>query len=223
MGGKDGGGSRGSPVFGGEENALSWRERSRQTGGCPVNEFLVKCISGCRKTRILPKPPTCSDKTRAVSLLQRGCRQTQQRFPFVIARGHCFHRGCCARGADPGHDSTGRARETEPSEKLLLLMKCPRRHGCRAPACSGTTWRSGAPGGAVRSIDCRAMARTEVRGPILGSPVRLVLWKVTDLLLMLRLGVQMCLLLVFNLRGAPASCPCLDSSADRFYCIWTPS
>lgn len=53
------------------------------------------------------------------------------------------------------------------------------------------------------------MARTEVRGPILGSPVRLVLWKVTDLLLMLRLGVQMCLLLLFNLRGAPASCPVL--------------
>lgn len=62
----------------------------------------------------------------------------------------------------------------EQLEKLLLLLKCPHKHGCSGPARFVATWRLGAPGGAIKPIYCRAMARTEVQGLVLGSPMRLV-------------------------------------------------
>lgn len=73
--GQRGGGS-GSLVFSWEEKATSWRGWSRQEGRCSINEFLVKCTSGCQRMEILSGTPTCNKykkESQALSLLCRGC------------------------------------------------------------------------------------------------------------------------------------------------------
>jgi len=104
-------------------------------------------------------------------------------------------------------------KKREKSEKVLLLVTqhqqpqlfCPQwscpdynRLGIRC-------FRS-----SQQTIYCRAMAITEVQCPVLGSPMHLMVLKVIDLLLTLRLRVQMRSLLLFNYQDAAASCLCLS-------------